>query len=98
MSVRTYTTDEICPNCNSNIWEALVNHVFSEGGRDFETECPNCNTMLEIEVQPVPAFTIAKVAVEQSVQSDGLQVSAPGGSVTNDANAAWEAIHVSRRR
>jgi len=50
MSVHTYITDELCPNCGSNILESLVNHVYAEGGRDFETECPNCKTMLEIEV------------------------------------------------
>ena len=87
MSVHTYITDELCPNCGSNILESLVNHVYAEGGRDFETECPNCKTMLEIEVQPVPAFTIAKVAVKQNMHltdgglpvSDGLSTPATIG-------------------
>jgi hypothetical protein len=37
-------------------------------------------------------------AVEHIRAADGYRASAFGGSATNDANAAWEAIHVSRRR
>lgn len=37
-------------------------------------------------------------AVEQLRAADGFATSAFGGRVINDANAAWEAIHVSRRR
>ena len=37
-------------------------------------------------------------AVEHSVQADGFASSASGGRVTNDASAAWETIHVTRRR
>lgn len=71
MPIRTYKSDEVCPNCGCNIYDNLANHVYSEGGRDFEIKCPNCETMLEIEVEPVPAFAIKKVAVEYGVQADG---------------------------
>ena len=71
MSVHQYSTDEKCPNCGVNILENLTNHVYSEGGRDFEYECPSCGHGLDIIVQPVPAFSISKLgATQQHMQSD----------------------------
>lgn len=61
MSVHQYSTDEKCPNCGVNILQELSNHVYSEGGKDFEYECPSCGHGLEITVEPVPAFSISEV-------------------------------------
>jgi len=68
--------DNLCPNCRTNIRQELLNHVYSEGGRDFETECPCCETMLEIGVEAVPSFTIAKIAVEHSVEPTAPRIKA----------------------
>ena len=60
MPVRTFSTDEKCPNCKVNIYDSLHSHVFENGGRDFEFECPSCGRVLEITVEPVPAFKITE--------------------------------------
>jgi hypothetical protein len=71
MSVRNYVTDEKCPNCDLVILNQLCNHVYSEGGKDFEYECPGCGGMLSIEVEPVPAFAISRLERPNTVlQSD----------------------------
>lgn len=71
MPFRSYKTDEKCPNCKVDIFNELEAHVFQEGGVGFDFECPSCNTMLVIEIEPVPAFKISRVnAPQHSVQSD----------------------------
>lgn len=72
MTVRTYVTDELCPFCGCNILEGLCKHVYEEGGRDFEYECPSCEHIVEIEVEPVPAFSISKPeAPQHRLAADG---------------------------
>jgi|GEM_PF-5494339 len=68
MKVYTYMTDDSCPNCGSNIRNALLDHVYSEGRRDFKTKCPNCSTMLEISVEAVPSFLITKAVAEHNLR------------------------------
>jgi hypothetical protein len=62
MSVRQYATDEKCPGCGLTILNQLCNHVFSEGGRDFDYECPGCGCLLSVTVEPVPSFSISLAA------------------------------------
>lgn len=57
MTVKNYVTDIACPKCGADILEQLRNH-YSESGGDFTTQCSNCETLLDIFVEPVPAFSI----------------------------------------
>lgn len=87
-----------CARCGGEVIEFSIpndvwNKVIRPDGHEHTKEylCANCwfnalRVALGIE------------AVEQSFAADGSQASAFGGSATNDADAAWEAIHVSRRR
>ena len=64
MTVKTYVTDTLCPCCEKDILQSLLNRVYSEGGRDFEWEC-DCGNLLSVEVNPVPAFSIMKSEAPQ---------------------------------
>lgn len=86
MSVRTYATDETCPVCGVNILEELRQHVYEEGGRDFEYECPSCEHMMYIEVEPVPAFSIS--TIESSPTPDAADLAK---AAENDITAEDEA-------
>jgi phage FluMu protein Com len=68
MSVRTYVTDDKCPHCDRNILEEITAHVYQEGGKDFQFQCPRCENMLDIEINPVPSFSIAKVEAAQQMR------------------------------
>jgi predicted RNA-binding Zn-ribbon protein involved in translation (DUF1610 family) len=86
MSIEIYRTDEKCPNCGVNILRELTNHVYSEGGKDFEYECPSCGCGLEIMIVPVPAFTISKV--KSALTQRGADLSERGGSA-HDRQAVY---------
>lgn len=55
---KTYTTDTNCPQCTTDIYPELLNHVFQEGGGDFEIECPGCHNILNVTVEAIPSFSL----------------------------------------
>jgi len=58
MTTKTYSTDTLCPNCGFDVYHSLAEHVYSEGGGDFEAQCPQCESILEVTFEPVPAFGV----------------------------------------
>ena len=57
---KTYITDFECSACGFDLSERLNDHVFTNGGNDFEHTCPVCGTVFEVEVHPIPTFTLTR--------------------------------------
>jgi len=49
---------ERCPNCNTDLSNALARHFHGSGDYQtyFEYECGGCGAVLEIEVEAIPQF------------------------------------------
>ena len=54
----------------------LLDHVYSEGGNDFEHTCPECGTVFDVEVEAIPSFTLTKRAAQQGRAVDAPQAGA----------------------
>jgi phage FluMu protein Com len=57
---------EECPNCKHDLGIAITRYFWSQivGTSDtsyFEYECPNCHTLMGVDVKTEPVFTISKL-------------------------------------
>jgi uncharacterized protein with PIN domain len=52
---------EECPYCNQDLSLAIAHYFRGHlPGNYFEFECPNCNEIMDVEVQAVPEFYTSK--------------------------------------
>jgi hypothetical protein len=56
MTIKIFSTDTLCPNCGTDIYSAIHTMLFENGAVDFEFQCPACNIILNVSVEPVPSF------------------------------------------
>jgi len=50
-----------CPYCEADIEKEIDRYFFGQlPGEYFEFECPECNVIMDVEVQGVPEFYTSK--------------------------------------
>jgi hypothetical protein len=50
---------EECPRCGHDLGVAISRYFWSQlPGNDFEFVCPNCDSVLQVEVEPQPIFWV----------------------------------------
>jgi len=62
MTLKIISTDTLCKNCGADIYNAVCQRVFEGAGGFFDFECPVCNTVFSVDVEPVPSFKFIAAA------------------------------------
>ena len=51
---------DFCPYCDEDIEDLYNEFVDHDYSTNFEMDCPRCGKTFEVEVHPVPDFTLTK--------------------------------------
>ena len=57
---------EECPTCGHDLGPALSRYFWGQlPGNEFQFTCPNCKTVLSVDVEPEPRFYVTKSTVSE---------------------------------
>jgi len=59
-----------CPKCKHDLNIAIERYFWNEilgsyNANEFEYSCPNCSTIVNVEVDSCPVFTVRKIEEQQ---------------------------------